>query len=343
MGKTFVIGDIHGCFDEFMTLIEKAKIGPTDTIIAVGDIVDRGPKSLDVYRYFKNRPHCITLMGNHERKHLRGILSYSQEIVRLQFGDEYDEFVSWLNSIPYYYVTDDAIIVHAFYEHDKALEEQKEDVLSGTTAGSRYLEDKYKAGSFWSDYYQEEKPIIYGHHVVGAEPKTINNTHGIDTGACVGGRLTALELPAFKFHQVEVGENHWKSEQARWQIPVLKAKDWESMQFNQIAKEVDKLRFKQDPQVREFFSQLESWVNYVLDHLDRIQKRIEKLTVELQNTYQDRFNPKVSELQYGKLVFKCRQGKLGLEELKRSLNTPAKIMTVAQQIGIGEVKSLHGF
>ncbi|MGD1840237.1 MAG: metallophosphoesterase [Thermonemataceae bacterium] len=170
MKRTFVIGDIHGCYDAFIKLLEQVNASDNDLIISLGDIVDRGNKSLELYRFFKERKYAVVLMGNHERKHLKGVLSYSQEIVKVQLKEEYDDFVAWIDSLPYYYETEEAIIVHAFFEQDKVLAEQKEEVLAGTTSGSRYLEEKYGEGKYWTDFYAGAKPIIYGHHVVGEEP-----------------------------------------------------------------------------------------------------------------------------------------------------------------------------
>ncbi len=91
--RTFIIGDIHGCFDELMELTKKTGLTNDDLLISLGDIVDRGNKSKEVYEYFLNRPNSIVLMGNHERKHQNGILSYAQEIVKVQFGEDYDGFL----------------------------------------------------------------------------------------------------------------------------------------------------------------------------------------------------------------------------------------------------------
>ena len=44
--KTLVIGDIHGCLSTLKALIAKA--GPVDSIISVGDLIDRGPDSFGV-------------------------------------------------------------------------------------------------------------------------------------------------------------------------------------------------------------------------------------------------------------------------------------------------------
>jgi serine/threonine protein phosphatase 1 len=48
--RTLIVGDIHGCFDELIRLVDRADIGPEDLIVSVGDLVDRGPRSYDVVR-----------------------------------------------------------------------------------------------------------------------------------------------------------------------------------------------------------------------------------------------------------------------------------------------------
>ena len=55
MKRQIIIGDIHGCFDEFEALLEEIGITDEDEIISLGDIVDRGPKSVELYEYFKNK------------------------------------------------------------------------------------------------------------------------------------------------------------------------------------------------------------------------------------------------------------------------------------------------
>ncbi len=90
----FVIGDIHGCFTELQELLDKAGVAEDVRIIALGDIVDRGPDSVQVLDFFCNNPTRLSLMGNHERKHIRGArhevrLALSQIISREEFGTSY--------------------------------------------------------------------------------------------------------------------------------------------------------------------------------------------------------------------------------------------------------------
>ncbi|WP_298508390.1 metallophosphoesterase [uncultured Kordia sp.] len=337
MSKTYIIGDIHGCYDEFIALLNQIGVTDDDLVISLGDIVDRGNKSLELYHYFKNRTNSVVLMGNHERKHLNGVLSYSQEIVKVQFGDEYEGFRTWLETLPYYYETPEAIIVHAFFEHDKSLYEQKEEVLAGTTSGSRYLEEKYEEGTYWSDYYTGEKPIIYGHHVVGETPKIKNNTYGIDTGACHAGKLTAIELPSFKVHQVQVQTDHWKEQQSSWQIPVLKAKDWEQMKIDQVYRQLDKLSYKKETEIQEFLSKQRTWIQEIEDVRISIQTKIEILTKELIAQYGENFNQEVAKLSYKSFVFKAKAGTLELADLEKTLHTPQKILDLAKELQIEQI------
>ncbi len=69
--KTLLIGDIHGCYTELLDLVEQAGLSGDDRIIALGDIVDRGPDTPQVLEFFRSRPKSLLLMGNHERKHIR--------------------------------------------------------------------------------------------------------------------------------------------------------------------------------------------------------------------------------------------------------------------------------
>lgn len=333
MSRTFVFGDIHGCYDEFITLLERLKITLQDTIVCVGDIIDRGEKSVEVYHYFKNTPNAITLMGNHERKHLKGILSYAQEIVKLQMGDEYNKFLEWATTLPYYHQTPEAIIVHAAFEHDVLLNKQKEEVLCGSTSGARYLEKKYPEGTYWSDYYDGEKPIVYGHHVVGEKVKVHNNTYGIDTGACHGDYLTVLELPGFIVHQQKAAKDYWSEEQAKWQLPILKAKEWKTMSFEEIERQIRKLSFVTDKEVLTYLEEIKNFVVRIKELLPELKEKIETDTAELQNKYGNLFSKTIAQLPYSSFVFKAKNKQLTLEILQKSLTTPQKVYDLAEQLG----------
>ncbi len=69
--QTLVIGDIHGCYDELQSLLDKAGLTEDNLIVSVGDCVDRGPETPAVLKFFQEKPNALLIMGNHERKHVR--------------------------------------------------------------------------------------------------------------------------------------------------------------------------------------------------------------------------------------------------------------------------------
>ena len=66
--STYAIGDIQGCFDSFMSMLEHIQFDAAkDMLWLTGDLVGRGPKSLEVLQYvFKNQERIITVLGNHD-------------------------------------------------------------------------------------------------------------------------------------------------------------------------------------------------------------------------------------------------------------------------------------
>ena len=65
--STYVIGDVHGCFDQFIKLLKKIDYDSTkDQIILTGDLVNRGPKSLAVLNYCMADKNITTVLGNHD-------------------------------------------------------------------------------------------------------------------------------------------------------------------------------------------------------------------------------------------------------------------------------------
>ncbi len=326
--RTFIIGDIHGCYDELMALIAQAGISDADRLIALGDIVDRGNQSKEVYEYFKNRPDSIVLMGNHERKHQKGILNYAQEIVKVQFGNDYEAFLNWINTLGYYYETEEAIIVHAFFEHDVALQQQKEEVLCGATSGDRYLSKKYPEGKYWTEFYIGDKPIIYGHHVVGDRPEIGSNTYGIDTGACHGGYLTAIELPGFVVHQVKAAKDYWKEVQKEGQLPVLKARNWQDMTFEEIDRQLHKLAYIEEPAVKNYLDEIRHWKEQLVRSYVSIKKKIDQLAQQLLTDNPETFSREANQYDFKTYLFKSRSNNLKLEDLQKGLNTPGKITQV---------------
>jgi len=70
---TYCISDIHGCYDEFMALLEKINFTGTDTLHILGDVIDRGPESIKCLRYVMGASNIHLLRGNHEQLMLEAL------------------------------------------------------------------------------------------------------------------------------------------------------------------------------------------------------------------------------------------------------------------------------
>lgn len=65
---TYVISDIHGCYDEFMELLDQMRFDPEqDFLYVLGDVIDRGERSMDCLRYIMDTKNVHFLLGNHEK------------------------------------------------------------------------------------------------------------------------------------------------------------------------------------------------------------------------------------------------------------------------------------
>lgn len=87
VGRDFIIGDLHGCYDELMTSLKLVKFCTvTDRLFSVGDLVDRGPKSLDCV-YLLCYPWFKSVLGNHEETMIKAVLDQNP-----------DSYLDWINN-----------------------------------------------------------------------------------------------------------------------------------------------------------------------------------------------------------------------------------------------------
>jgi serine/threonine protein phosphatase 1 len=213
MRKTFVIGDIHGCHDAMLRLLRMIAPDPAhDTLIFLGDYLDRGPASRQVIitllELRQTHRHLVTLMGNHEQMLLDYLTGNDQEIFLTSGGIETlesygitnfsdiwtqrilpPEHLEFLENLPTYWEDEEYIYVHAALEPGVPLARQKREWLLWGRFG------------FIDSDHDFSKRVIYGHTPWPA-PKVEHNKIGIDTGAVYGGQLTCLVLPVMEFISV---------------------------------------------------------------------------------------------------------------------------------------------
>ncbi|WP_256677082.1 symmetrical bis(5'-nucleosyl)-tetraphosphatase, partial [Pseudomonas sp. PICF6] len=88
---TYAVGDLQGCLDPLKCLLERVAFDPQkDTLWLVGDLVNRGPQSLETLRFLYNiRDSLVCVLGNHDLH----LLAAWQNIERLKKSDTLSEIL----------------------------------------------------------------------------------------------------------------------------------------------------------------------------------------------------------------------------------------------------------
>jgi serine/threonine protein phosphatase 1 len=213
MNKIFAIGDIHGCLEKLEDLMSKIVIDRhKDTIVFIGDYIDRGKSSKEVVDYvIKLQNQCkkvVCLLGNHEQMFMHYLDGVNEGLYLGNGGratlDSYDILVSdniekrkakvplehrkFFKSLLPYYETDKYIFVHAGIRPEVPLNEQAIDDLLWIRFEFIHNENDFG------------KTVVFGHTPM-RDLMIDKNKIGIDTGAIYGGKLTCVELPDVKIYQ----------------------------------------------------------------------------------------------------------------------------------------------
>ncbi|WP_100330601.1 bis(5'-nucleosyl)-tetraphosphatase PrpE [Bacillus xiapuensis] len=219
-----IIGDIHGCYQEFEELTKKLgyswknglPVHPDGRLLGfVGDLTDRGPASIKVIEvvhdlwekglaYYAPGNHCNKLyrwfLGNNVQV-THGLETTVAELEQLEnrdFKRIKKKFITLYEQSPLYQMLDNRqlIIAHAgIREQDigKFTAKVKTFVLYGDITGEKHA-DGSPVRRDWAKHYRGQSWIIYG-HTPTREVRQIHRTANIDTGAVFGGKLTAFRYP----------------------------------------------------------------------------------------------------------------------------------------------------
>ena len=147
MPRTIAIGDIHGCSNALASLLQAINPLPDDTIITLGDYVNRGIDSKGVLDTLIELSGCcrlIPILGNHDEMMLAARGSKSAFRHFLEFGgietlDSYgdsgqislipDEHFKFLNSCLPWFETDTHFFTHGNYDPNLPLDQQRDRTL----------------------------------------------------------------------------------------------------------------------------------------------------------------------------------------------------------------------
>lgn len=223
-GPFDIIGDIHGCYDEAVALLQKlgyefseCQTGPTAAhpagrkAVFVGDLVDRGPDTPAVLKLVMNMvrsgsAHCVA--GNHDVKLARKLLGRDVKISHglaeslAQLEQHTPEFkrdaAEFMDKLVSHYLFDggNLVVAHAGLKeemHGRGSGAVRAFCMYGETTGETDefgLPVRYN----WAADYRGRAMVVYGHTPVPVAD-WLNNTLCVDTGCVFGGSLTALRYP----------------------------------------------------------------------------------------------------------------------------------------------------
>ena len=212
--RTIVVGDIHGCYDELMDLLDQLGFAASDLIVAVGDLITKGPKSREVLELFMTDSRFKTVIGNHDLA-LRRVwngeevdLKPSQKETLKELKADKDRFLPFLNSLPFMIDLGSHLVVHAGVRPNVALHSQTtKDLTQIRTLGD---DPESKEGTPWYQVYVGEKFVLFGHWP-SPQPRRGKMALGLDTGCVYGYQLTAYTIETGELNSVPAREAYASS------------------------------------------------------------------------------------------------------------------------------------
>ena len=214
MNRTIAIGDIHGCSSALAALVSVIGLKADDTIVPLGDYVDRGIDSkgvLDLLIDLKGRCKLRPILGNHDQMMLQSRDGQSEFRLWMDCGgisalDSYGDsaqldlippqHIAFLESCLSYFETESHIFLHANYRPNLPLSENDDHTIRWLSLRD-YMPKKLHCSG---------KKAIVGHSPQSEVLDTVPITC-IDTGVCNGGWLTAMDVVSGRVWQVnERGE-----------------------------------------------------------------------------------------------------------------------------------------
>lgn len=210
MSRTIAIGDIHGCATALHTLLNEIQPTQQDTIVGMGDYVDRGMDSagvLEILCELVSETRLVPLIGNHEIMMFKALQNRGSDLEFWMMHGGNATVASYggrTQNIPQHHLTflshclrfhenDSHFFVHANYLPDVALEEQPDEILFWEHV-KEHIPQRHFSG----------KTAVVGHTPQGdGEILVFDHLQVIDT-YCYGDQwLTALDVTSGDFWQAD--------------------------------------------------------------------------------------------------------------------------------------------
>jgi bis(5'-nucleosyl)-tetraphosphatase (symmetrical) len=116
----YAIGDVQGCYDDLRKLLDAIDFNEhNDVLWLAGDLVNRGPKSLDALRFVKGLGDAaVMVLGNHDMHLLAAsctqkIADKKNDLNQVLVAPDRDELIDWLRFRPLFHHNDDYCLLHA--------------------------------------------------------------------------------------------------------------------------------------------------------------------------------------------------------------------------------------
>jgi len=216
-GRIIAIGDIHGCHQEFAELLERLSVTKDDTLILLGDLVNRGPDSNKVIDLALEN-NALSLLGNHELR----LLNYrkTNNASALKEGDlataerMRPEHWGYLeNMLLTHHIEElNTVFVHGGFLPNEPWQKQPASVVTRIQVIDREGKPKKRAECAdcpaWADLWSGPPFVVYG-HTPRPEIYKLKWSVGIDTACAMGGYLTAYILPEKRFVQVKARKRYY--------------------------------------------------------------------------------------------------------------------------------------
>lgn len=215
-GRVFVLGDIHGAARALEQCLTRSKFTDADTLIFLGDAVDRWPESKQTVERLLSFKNLTQLLGNHDEWFLKHIKTGWRENLWTRQGGEAtlksysggipDSHKEYFKSAKPYFELDNKLFVHGGFNIDRGARETPVDDLLWDRSVWQWATDAWtmQNDNARLDGYKE---IYIGHtstSMFSDEPINGGNVWCMDQGAGHEGKLTIMDIETKEFWQSDL-------------------------------------------------------------------------------------------------------------------------------------------